>query len=97
MIAQDGAFTDQKRDDDMAFLHKNHIRTVANLRVLSPARIEGMNLSDLAKEYLLRVHSGRRQSACTAGDIVLNLKRICSDRNTYIQLIQILHTPRDIE
>ena len=60
MIAQEAGFTEKERDDDIASLGKNRIRTVANLRTLSSARIEGMNISDLLKEYLVRIHSGRR-------------------------------------
>ncbi len=60
MLAEERKFTNQERNDDVAFLHKNRIRTVGDLRVLEPSDIKDLGFAPVITRYLLRVHSGRR-------------------------------------
>ena len=55
MIAEEQRFTEAERDEDLAALAKQRIRTVGNLRVLSADRVEKLALSPVVIEYLLRI------------------------------------------
>ena len=59
MVADERKFTDQERDDDIASLQKNRIRTVGDLRVLEPSDIKDLGFSPVITRYLLRIQSGR--------------------------------------
>ena len=65
MIADERGCTDQERDDDIATLHRQRIRTVGDLRVLKSSSIEALGLDPVATSYLLRIHAGRRRSPGT--------------------------------
>jgi hypothetical protein len=55
MIAEEQRFTEAERDEDLAALAKQRIRTVGNLRVLSADDIGSLALSPVVRNYLLRI------------------------------------------